>query len=50
MSVMSKSQSCHHRLKWDILEMKADSFGTNKYIFASLHVITHHTNVQKALV
>ena len=32
------SQPCMHRLKPDLLEMKAESSGTAKYIFKSLHV------------
>ena len=32
------SQPCLQRLKWDLLEMKAESSGTSKYIFISVNV------------
>ena len=45
------SQPCMHRLKPDLLEMKAESSGTAKYIFKSLHVrLLIHTSALKALV
>ena len=45
------SQPCQHGLKRDLLEMKAESSGTTKYIFKSLHVqLLIHTSAQKALV
>ena len=37
------SQPCQHVLKPDLLDMKAESSGTTKYVFKSLHVqlLTH---------
>ena len=51
LTVTPISQPCMHRLKPDLLEMKAESSGTAKYIFKSLHVrLLIHTSVLKALV
>ena len=51
LTVMPISQPCMHRLKPDLLEMKAESSGTAKYIFKSLHVrLLIHTSALKALV
>ena len=45
------SQQCQHRLKRDLLEMKAESSGTSKYILISLNVpVFIHTSAQKAAV
>ena len=51
LTVTPISQPCMHRLKPDLLEMKAESSGTAKYIFKSLHVrLLIHTSALKALV
>ena len=51
LTVTPISQLCMHRLKPDLLEMKAESSGTAKYIFKSLHVrLLIHTSALKALV
>ena len=51
MTVTPISQPCMHRLKPDLLEMKAESSGTAKYIFKSLHArLLIHTSALKALV
>ena len=51
LTVTPVSQPCMHRLKPDLLKMKAESSGTAKYIFKSLHVrLLIHTSVLKALV
>ena len=51
LTVMPISQSCMHRLKPDLLEMKAESSGTTKYIFISLHMrLLIYTSALKALV
>ena len=51
LTVTPVSQSCQHRSKWDLLEMKAESSGTSKYIYISLNVpVFVHTSVQKAVV
>ena len=40
------SQPCQHGLKRDLLEMKAESSGTTKYVFKSLYVrLLIHTSV-----
>ena len=50
-TVTPVSQPCQHGLKRDLLEMEAESSGTTKYIFISLHVrLLIHTSAQKALV
>ena len=52
-TVMPISQPCQHGLKWDLLEMKAESSGTIKYcmFLRDLHMIlVIHMSVQKALV
>ena len=36
LTVMLISQPCLQQLKWDLLEMKAESSGISKYIFISL--------------
>ena len=38
LTVTPVSQLCQHGLKRDLLEMEAESSGTTKYIFKSLHV------------
>ena len=44
-------QPCQHVLKPDLLDMKAESSGTTKYVFKSLHVqLLTHMSAQKALV
>ena len=51
LTVTPVSQPCQHGLKRDLLEMEAESSGTTKYIFKSLHVrLLIHTSAQKALV
>ena len=51
LTVTPISQPCQHVLKPDLLEMKAGSSGTAKYIFKSLHVrLLIHTSALKALV
>ena len=51
LTVTPISQPCMHQLKPDLLEMKAESSGTAKYIFKSLHVrLLIHTSALKALV
>ena len=51
LTVTPISQPCMHRLKPDLLEMKAESSGTAKYIFKSLHVrLLIRTSALKALV
>ena len=51
LTVTPVSQSCQHRWKRDLLEMKAESSGTSKYIFISLNVpVFIHTSAQKAVV
>ena len=51
LTVTPISQRCMHRLKPDLLEMKAESSGTAKYIFKTLHVrLLIHTSALKALV
>ena len=51
LTVTPISQPCMHPLKPDLLEMKAESSGTAKYIFKSLHVrLLIHTSALKALV
>ena len=51
LTVTPLSQQCQHRSKPDLLEMKAESSGTSKYIFISLNVsVFIHTNAQKAVV
>ena len=51
LTVTPVSQPYMHRLKPDLLEMKAESSGTAKYIFKSLHVrLLIHTSALKALV
>ena len=51
LTVTPISQPCMHRLKPDLLDMKAESSGTTKYVFKSLHVqLLTHTSAQKALV
>ena len=51
LTVTPVSQQCQHRLKPYLLEMKAESSGTSKYIFISLNVpVFIHTSVQKAVV
>ena len=48
LSVTTISQPCLHRLKWDLLEMKAESSGTTKFVFKSLNVrLVIHTSAQK---
>ena len=49
-TAMPVSQPRQHGLKRDLLEMKAESFGTTKYIFKSLHVeLLIYMSAQKAL-
>ena len=51
LTVTPISQRCMHRLKPDLLEMKAESSGTAKYIFKSLHMqLLNHTSALRALV
>ena len=51
LTVTPVSQPCQHGLKRDLLEMEAESSGTTKYIFKSLHVrLFIHTSALKALV
>ena len=35
------SQPCQHRLKWDLIERKAESFGPPNIFYKSTRVITH---------
>ena len=51
LTVTPVSKQCQHRSKRDLLEMKAESSGTSKYIFISLNVpVFIHTSAQKAVV
>ena len=50
LTVTPVSQQCQHRSKPDLLEMKAESSGTTKYIFASLQVRIFIDSVYNALV
>ena len=51
LTVTPVSQQCQHRSKPYLLEMKAESSGTSKYIFISLNVpVFIHTSAQKAVV
>ena len=50
LTVTPISQPCLHGLKTDLLEMKAESSGTTRYVFKSLHVrLLSHTSAQKLL-
>ena len=50
-TVTPVSQPCQYGLKRDLLKMKAESSGTTKYIFKSLHVrLVIHMSALKALV
>ena len=50
-TVMPVSQPYQHGLKRDLLKMKAESSGTTKYIYKSLHVpLLIHMSVLNALV
>ena len=51
LAIMMVSQPCQHGLKQDLLKMEAESSGTTKYIFKSIHVrLLIYTSAQKALV
>ena len=51
LSVTPLSQKYQHRLKRNLLEMKAESSGTSEYVFISLNMpVFIHTSAQKAVV
>ena len=51
LTVTPISQPCLQLLKWGLLEMKAESSGTSKYIFISLNVpVFIHTSALKPMV
>ena len=51
LTVTPVSQSCQHRSKRDMFQMKAESSGTSEYVFITLNVpLFIHTSAQNAVV